>query len=73
MSGLRDLVAVIVGVEITNRLGSLIDPIDYVAALRWPSEAVVFFALCLTCLGIVDVLGFAAKQLTRRLGVSPEN
>ena len=60
------LAAVVLVLEIINRSDSLVDPIDYVTAFRWPALAVLFMGLALTCLTFVDLLGLLAHGATRR-------
>lgn len=59
------LAVTLVAMEVVNRSDSLVDPIDYAGALRWPAVSVLFIALCLTCRSFVDLLGFLAKRMTQ--------
>ena len=62
------LVAVVLVFEAINGRDSIADPIDYVAAFRWPALGAMFVGLGLACFSLVELLGHLARHVGRGHG-----
>ena len=58
------LAVAVLGLEVINESGAAADLVDYVAAFRWPALAVLFIGLSMSCLALVDSIGFLSARLT---------